>query len=196
MNNPTHKESKDIFQAAVDLAVSRRMACALDIHLIGVVIQELPEWPIIVQLGAGSGTLALAVFAYDRNATLFSVDNREGGHHYEMQALKNVGININNGCYFEMISDSAVAGKQWYDGKVDMLIVDAAHDYESAKADIEAWMPHVNGFFFMHDYDAQDAPNQYPGVKRACDELLGEKPLWQQGWSAVFDSNKEIHSNG
>lgn len=166
------------------------MACALDIHLMGTVIKELPEWPTIVQLGAGSGTLALAVFAYDSHATLFSVDIKENGHHYEMQALKNVGININYGCYFEVISDSAVAGKQWYDGKVDMLIVDAAHDYESVKADIQAWMPHVNGFFFMHDYDAQDAPNHYPGVKRACDELLGSKPLWQQGWSAVFESNK------
>ena len=189
MDKPKHRGSKDILEAAVALAVSRRMACPADIHLMGIVMQDLPEWPTVVQLGAGSGTLALAVFAYDRNATLFSVDNVDGGHHYEMQALQNVGIDINDGRYFEIISDSSVAGKQWGDGNVDLLIVDAAHDYESVKADIEAWQPHVNGFIFVHDYDAKDAPNQYPGVKQACDELLGEEPLWKQGWSAVFESH-------
>lgn len=196
MNNPPHRESKDIYEAAVALATRGNIAGDLDVQLIGKTIKELPEWPTIVQLGAGSNTLALAVFAYDRNATLFSVDATEDGHHSEMQALKNAGININNGCYFEVVSDSAEAGKQWYDGKVDMLIVDAAHDYENVKADIQAWMPHVNGFFFMHDYDAQDAPDHYPGVKRACDELLGSKPLWRQGWSAVFDRTVGSHGNG
>jgi len=191
MNNPTHKESKDLYEAAIALASSGNIAGDLDVQLIGRVIKELPEWPTIVQLGAGSNTLALAVFAYDRNATLFSMDTKEDGHHYEMQALKNVGININNGCYFHVISDSAEAGKQWYDGKVDMVIVNATRDYEGVKDDIEAWLPHVNGFFFMHLYNAQDVPKHYPGVKEACDELLGSKPLWGQGWSAVFDRTSE-----
>ncbi len=190
VNNPSHKESKEIFQAAIDLAVSRQMASPDDIRLLGDVVRCLPEWPTVVQLGAGSGTLALGLFAHDMHATLFSVDIEENGHHYEMQALKNMGIDINSGCYFEIIADSAETGKQWYDGKVDMVIVDASHVYEDVRADIEAWMPHVNGFFFVHDYDAVGAPRHYSGVKRACDELLGAKPLWQKGWSAVFDYNK------
>jgi len=169
------------------LASRGNIAGDLDVQLIGRAIKELPEWPTIVQLGAGSNTLALAVFAYDRNATLFSMDAKEEGHHYEMQALKNASININNGCYFNLISDSAEAGKQWYEGKIDMVIMNAARDYQSVKDDIQAWIPHVNGFFFMHLYNAQDEPKHFPGVKEACDELLGSKPLWREGWSAVFD---------
>lgn len=183
---------ENIFQAAIALAASRQMASPLDIHLMRIILRELPTWPTIVQLGAGSGTLAMAVFSQDLDITLFSVDNKEDGHHYEMRALQNVGIDINNGCYYSIISDSAEAGKQWEGGNVDLLIVDATHDYESVKADIEAWQPHVNGFIFVHDYDAQGAPNHYPGVKQACDELFGSEPLWQQGWSAVFDWQKGV----
>ena len=181
-----------IYQAALDLAASRRMACAGDIDLLCTVLGELRERPTVVQLGAGSGTLALGVFGCDFGATLFSFDNKEDGHHWEMAALTNVGAPRGDGRYISLVSDSALAGRLWTGGPVDLIIVDAAHDYWSVLYDIQSWMPHVAGFFFMHDYDAHHAPNHYPGVKRACDELFDHGPVHQKGWSAVFKHNKGV----
>jgi len=52
------------------------------------------------------------------------------------------------------------------------IFIDAAHDYESAKADIAAWLPKVKegGFFGGHDIDA-------PGVLQAVTEAGFE---WEQ----------------
>ena len=181
-----------IYQAALDLAASRRMACAGDIDLLCTVLEDLRERPTVVQLGAGSGTLALGVFGCDFGATLFSFDNKEDGHHWEMAALTNLMVPWGDGRYIGLVADSAKAGELWMAGPVDLIIIDAAHDYESVKRDIVAWKPHVAGFFFMHDYDATQAPNHYPGVKQACDELFADDPVHQKGWSAVFKHHKGV----
>lgn len=57
-------------------------------------------------------------------------------------------------------------------GVLDAVFIDAAHDYENAKADITAWLPKVKpgGFFGGHDIDA-------PGVLQAVTEAGFE---WEQ----------------
>ena len=53
--------------------------------------------------------------------------------------------------------------------KVDMLHIDADHQYEAVKKDIEKFVPYVNrgGLVIFDDYD-----NSHIGVKKAVHELL------------------------
>lgn len=66
------------------------------------------------------------------------------------------------------------------DGSLDMVYIDANHDYESVKADIAAWLPKVKpgGILSGHDYGnlVQAAGEElFPGVRRAVDESFGTK---------------------
>lgn len=56
---------------------------------------------------------------------------------------------------------------------LDFLFIDANHNYESVKEDIELWLPHIKwgGFISGHDYGV------YPGVKLAVDEIFDNVEL-------------------
>lgn len=72
--------------------------------------------------------------------------------------------------WFEMTTHKASA--YWpideTDERIDVLVVDAAHDYESVKQDLADWLPKMRpgGTVLVHDYT-----RFYPGVKQAVDEL-------------------------
>ena len=55
--------------------------------------------------------------------------------------------------------------------KVDMLHIDAAHDYRSVLTDLESWWPllNVGGVFIGDDYS-----HDWPGVMQATDEFLAK----------------------
>lgn len=65
---------------------------------------------------------------------------------------------------------SLEAAKWIDDNSLDFCFIDAAHDYESVKADIIAWLPKVkpSGWLILHDFDN---PN-FPGVKKAVEEMF------------------------
>ena len=54
------------------------------------------------------------------------------------------------------------------DGSVDLVYIDAAHDYESVAADLAAWWPKVSdrGILAGHDFDAT-----HPGVVEAVTQF-------------------------
>lgn len=76
-----------------------------------------------------------------------------------------------NVTYF--IGTSEDAAKLLHDD-YGFIFLDAMHDYESVKADIERWWPKVlpGGVMAFHDYGHGD----FPGVKQAVDERFGPLP--------------------
>ncbi|MEA2348584.1 MAG: hypothetical protein QOG62_2371 [Thermoleophilaceae bacterium] len=65
------------------------------------------------------------------------------------------------------------------DATLDFVYIDARHDYDSVRQDLEAWFPKVRsgGIMSGHDYaDGQFAQGDF-GVKRAVDEFFGARGL-------------------
>jgi hypothetical protein len=71
---------------------------------------------------------------------------------------------------------SAEASELFKDESLDFIYIDAAHDYENVKADLNIWHPKIKkgGIFSGHDYiDSPASKNGHSefGVKKAVDEF-------------------------
>lgn len=69
-----------------------------------------------------------------------------------------------------IVTDSLTASRLFADASIEWVHLDARHDYQSVKADIEAWYPKVKpgGWLSGDDYDEV----KFPGVVKAVGELL------------------------
>jgi hypothetical protein len=85
-----------------------------------------------------------------------------------------------------IISDSAAAAQLFSDASVDWVHLDARHNYESVKTDIEAWLPKIkrDGWLSGDDYDKQ----KWPDVVNAVGDLLPRAELWSnQQWRLIVE---------
>ncbi len=74
-------------------------------------------------------------------------------------------------------SDSADAAANFQDCTVDVVYVDAAHDYESVKRDITAWWPKLrpDGVICGDDHGPV-----FPGVVKAVEDTLGTEHVYRR----------------
>jgi hypothetical protein len=80
-----------------------------------------------------------------------------------------------------IIADSVAAARLFGDASLDWVHLDARHDYESLKSDIEAWLPKVKrgGWLSGDDYDEL----KWPEVVKAVGDLLPSAKAWStQQW--------------
>jgi len=136
--------------------------------------RELPDDPIVINLGAGFGTSALALLESRDDLRLVTVDCQEepteiGSLKDERDSVKAAEF-LGDSRYEQMQGYSAEIGKSWDRGLVDMVFVDASHSYEACKEDALAWLPRIkeNGIIAFHDY--WDRWNY--GVIEAVDEVM------------------------
>lgn len=207
----TPKEMRDTMRAAsFDLSDSRKMCCHADLKLIERVISmmygHVPDGMAVVQLGAGSGTMALMVMSNIHTKMLVTIDHDQQNLNWEQQVLENCGWKGNaseNGSpgmpyYHSILGDTALQSfqEQFSLYYPDLIIIDADHSYEGVRDDLRFWQPlaHPKATFFLHDYrsgilkqDGEEiAPESYPGVKQAADEFFGRDAEIEQGWSGIF----------
>lgn len=71
--------------------------------------------------------------------------------------------------------DSIEMSKCFNGKKVDMVFIDASHDYLSVKADIEAWLPKCKKYICGHDYNIAQ-------VKQAVDEKFPKVNTVEDIW--------------
>ena len=94
------------------------------------------------------------------------------GNVYE-EFMKNVGGYSN----LTVHKGSSVDVAKGLNGEMfDMVFIDASHEYEDVKADIEAWLPKCKKFIAGHDYY-----DGHPGVKKAVDEFAKNRTVKVKG---------------
>jgi len=79
---------------------------------------------------------------------------------------------------------------EFKDESLDFVFIDAAHDYQSVKEDIEAWYPKVKegGVISGHDYP------EWEGVKKAVDERFGKDMKARYGsWVHQKGTKKDFY---
>ena len=135
--------------AAHGLAASRKMLVQEDVDLIREAVAMLPSDRVVqvVDLGLGSGTTALSVFAERlENVRVLSVDSDV---YWGSEAVKNIG-RLDD---FRAVKDSILtASAEISDGEVDMLIVDC--DPDDTERILKVWIPKLaaGALVWVHDY--------------------------------------------
>lgn len=77
--------------------------------------------------------------------------------------------------------DSVACAELFDDGTFDFVFIDAAHDYDSVKADITAWLPKVRAGGILAGHDIG-----FASVRKAVTELLPEHTATHNIWHVTI----------
>jgi hypothetical protein len=135
--------------------------------------------PIAVEVGSWAGETALVLAPYFTQ--LYCVDHFLGNVGTRLDPAvtnltdekvftvfcQNMGFKL-LGTVFPCVGKSLTWAANW-PSMVDFIFLDADHEYEGLKADIQAWTPYLRdgGIVCGHDYS-----EHFPGVKQAVSECF------------------------
>lgn len=151
-------------------------------------IHFVPNKGIIVELGTGGGrvTAVLAQRCLTDEAKLFSVDSHEQAEHYgwDRASARALIDELGLAQYVTLIEGKTSEVAKMFSLPIDLLYIDASHQYPEVKEDVELWYPKVKvgGVISGHDFD----PNCSDGrqvMKAVFDTLLKDPFI-------------EFHANG
>lgn len=140
-----------------------------DVEAMGSLAKMLPANPVVVNIGAGFGTSALAFLEARPDAFIFSVDVQVCPK--EREHLNQAGVDTWR--VVRCLGRSQNIGRYWPDHSADLVLVDGGHAYLDVIKDYDAWVKVVKpgGIVVFHDYGTPSLP----GVARAVDEIFGGK---------------------
>lgn len=130
------------------------------------------EMESVVELGSylGRSTLALAKGC---NGPVYAIDNWATVNEQirsDEETLKQFLVNVEKAPNVNAVRKDVNDAAKDVLSSVDMVFLDAAHDYDSVKANIEAWRKHTRRLFCGHDADL-------PEVWRAVKECFPEAEI-------------------
>lgn len=136
-------------------------------------------------LGSWVGSSAIAMSQVDARVLVRCVDHFQGNQHDQ---LRNVAAKLTPEEIEKTLIENTVkcgvadrvlisrkeivrCADEFSNEAFHLAYLDAEHDYQSVRRQIEAWMPKVkkNGILCGHDYS-----DNFPGVKQAVDELKNQ----------------------
>jgi hypothetical protein len=158
-------------------------------------VNEAVDGSHFVEVGTWKGTSAAYMVVEIANSgkkiRFDCVDTWQGseehlrlGPHYEPLAVSGKlydhfleNMQPAQGLFTPIRKTSVEAADSYENQSLDFVFLDAAHDYDSIRSDIIAWLPKVKigGWIGGHDYTWNE------GIRRACKELLPEHtndPSW------------------
>lgn len=140
----------------------------------------------VVELGVWKGATMAYLLKYNPYLEYYGVDlfepqpdgecetyiSGENGHDWDHDLYLDHAVNlaVAHGNAEVLIEDTKEAHRNFEDGSLDLVFIDADHSYAGVKADILNWLPkvRVGGMICGHDYS-----DEFSGVVMAVDELLG-----------------------
>ncbi len=148
--------------------------------------RSLPDGARWEEIGTLCGRSLLAVgLQLPAKSTLVSVDRNWGGelragmtaHHVFDELARTRGDDL---LLHAVRGASVNVAETFPDDWFDVVFIDAAHDYESVRADLRAWRRTVKpgGMLCGHDYS-----RDWPDVKRVVDEYFPDRELHGSIWS-------------
>jgi hypothetical protein len=168
--------------------------------LYSTIVSKAVNGSVFAEVGAWKGKsacyMAVEIVNSGKNIKFDVIDTWEGSD----ELMNNPSV-MNNTLYTEFLSNiepvkdvinpirstSLEASKLYEDSSLDFVFIDASHDYENVKADINAWYPKVKsgGVLAGHDY----YPGNEGGVIQAVDEFTrthNYTPMLEEAcWSIV-----------
>lgn len=164
-------------------------------------VNKFPSGSKFVEIGCWKGQSSYFmcdnIVKSGKEIEFFCVDTWEGSKEYigkyDLNNLYNIFLNnmkLFESYYFPLKLDSISASKRFKDSSLDFVFIDAAHDYESVKADILAWLPKVknNGILAGHDYYPEHP--EYCGVYQAVHEIFDKKFIKQSGDCFIIELDR------
>lgn len=145
---------------AKQVAKQHGMLSVSEVELIHECMKRLKaEVPVVINIGAGTGTSTLAFLESSPNAYIFEIDPKD-----RPLAVKHRADYANQHRVAVIKGKSQGIGKNW-PFLTDVIFVDGLHTNQAVREDCEVWLPTIKpgGIVFFHDYNHPNLP-QLPSV--------------------------------
>lgn len=167
---------------ALELANAFGFLYPAEVFVIHALAQAMPENPVAVCIGVGTGTGSLAIREMRNDARIYSVDISEGGPHGGMENERIAFAHANMRPTVQVLGNSQEVWRKWDEisqySEIDLLFIDGDHAETALAGDIDGWAPFVKpgGWILFHDYGSVS----WGDVTKVVDRRMGA------GWRRIL----------